>query len=392
MIATLRYAVPTAAETPTVTLPRSKSMAARAMVAKAVAGDFRYVPEKGDCDDIRVLGEALNLLRDSHGEVTVNVGASGTALRFITAYVAATPGLSAVVTGSERLCQRPMKPLIETLRHLGAEIEPLREEGFAPLRIRGRRLAGGETTIDAAMSSQFVSALLLVAPTFEAPLRLTVKNMTTSVPYIDMTIAMMRLNPTISIERTGETITVSGCYASMDYPVEPDWSAATFFYEYKALSNRDLQFAVGEGIPVTADTAAASLQSDANSEAIFRDLLSGAEAIDIRGNLDMAPALLATIAMMVLPCRLIGTENLRFKESDRLAAMNEELSKISDTKGIIRISGHSDHRIAMAMAMTLPAIPDATMEISGAECVDKSFPGFWDEIAKLGFTVQRNNG
>jgi 3-phosphoshikimate 1-carboxyvinyltransferase len=101
---------------------------------------------------------------------------------------------------------------------------------------------------------------------------------------------------------------------------------------------------------------------------------------------------LATIAMMVLPCRLIGTENLRFKESDRLAAMNEELSKISDTKGIIRISGHSDHRIAMAMAMTLPAIPDATMEISGAECVDKSFPGFWDEIAKLGFTVQRNNG
>jgi 3-phosphoshikimate 1-carboxyvinyltransferase len=374
-----------------VTLPRSKSMAARAMVAKAVTGDFRYIPEEGDCDDIRVLGEALNLLRDSRDEVTVNVGASGTALRFITAYVAATPGLTAIVTGTDRLCQRPMNPLITALRALGAEIEPLQEDGLAPLRIRGRKLNGGNVSVDAAVSSQFVSALLLVAPTFEAPLRLTVENMTTSVPYIDMTIAMMRLNPTISIERTDETITVSGCYSDMDYPMEPDWSAATFFYEYMALSGRDLRFNVGDGCAVTADTAAASLQSDANSGAIFRDLLSGAESIDIRDNLDMAPALLATIAMMVLPCRLIGTENLRFKESDRLAAMSEELSKISDTKGVIHISGHSDHRIAMAMAMTLPAIPDATMEISGAECVDKSFPGFWNEITKLGFSVQRNN-
>lgn len=215
-----------------VTLPASKSLSARALIAGALAGESR-LSGLSDCDDTRVLRRALK-----EADEVVDIMAAGTAMRFATAYFAATEGPCRILTGTERMKRRPIGILVEALRRLGASISYLQAEGYPPLRIEGRRLHGGEVNLPASVSSQYISAMLLVAPAMTCGLTLHLEGTVMSRPYIDMTLGVMHHFGAKAGWRDGNTLHVEpGTYApGVSFAVEPDWSAASYWYEMVALS------------------------------------------------------------------------------------------------------------------------------------------------------------
>ena len=223
----------------TVALPASKSLLTRAMIMNHVGGrraDEGLADAADVCDDTRTLSTILAAGLPTDG-ATVDVGPAGTAMRFLCALCAATVGTDCMLTGTERMQQRPIGPLVEALRALGAEVEYTGREGFPPLHIRGRKLCGGELEVDAAVSSQYISALMMVAPLMAAPLTLKLRGNVQSLPYIQMTAAMMsRRGVETDVDR--DTVAVGpGHYTHpADDALEPDWSAAAFWYEIAALS------------------------------------------------------------------------------------------------------------------------------------------------------------
>lgn len=388
-----------------VTLPLSKSISARALIMAAFGSD--RPAEVADCADTRALDEAL-----SSDTATVNIGAAGTAMRFLTAYYAATPGKSVVIDGSDRMRHRPIGVLVDTLRRLGAKIEYIGEEGFPPLRIDGCKLSGGQIEIDSTISSQFVSAVLMAAPTMAEGLTLRLTGDTVSTPYIKMTAAMMR-DRGIDIEIERDAITVRpGHYAGCNTPVEHDWSAAAFWYEIAAIS---------AGWVTLTDMADKSIQGDSILADIYPrmgvltewneegaelsatpDLFSRVD-LDMSDTPDLVQAIAVTACAIGLPFRLTGVGTLRHKETDRIAALQNELAKIgciveNDGDSTISWEGrrmpvsempvidtYDDHRMAMAFAPLSVFIPGIV--IRDAETVEKSYPGFWDDLRAAGFTV-----
>lgn len=389
-----------------VTLPLSKSISARALIMRRLAGctDAYTV---ADCDDTRSLADALTR---SSGEV--NIGPAGTAMRFLTAYYAATEGCDITLDGNERMRRRPIRALVDALRELGADIEWAGEEGFAPLHIRGRRLKGGELTMDSSVSSQFVSAILMVAPTMQEPLTLTLDGETVSMPYIKMTVEMMR-RAGIDAEINRDVITVApGKYRPYDEPVERDWSAAAFWYEIAAIT------AGWVTLPGLCDK---SLQGDAVTAALYPrlgvltefedgaaelsatpDLYSRLD-LDMTDTPDLVQAMAVTACAIGVPFRFTGVATLRHKETDRLEALRRELLKIGcvaeiESDNIISWEGqrvpltempvidtYGDHRMAMAFAPLSVFVPGII--VRDAEVVGKSYPGFWDDMRQAGFTL-----
>lgn len=394
-------------------IPLSKSVSARALIMGAVSGGRVSTAAVADCDDIRVLTTALKGAPSGR----YDVGDSGTALRFLTAYFAAREGADVEICGSQRLCERALAPLVDALRRLGAKIEYLQGEGHAPVRIRGRQLDGGTVSIDGTVSSQFVSALLLIAPLMRTELTLNLEGEAVSESYVRLTMNMMR--------RAGVECTVlpnginvsGGMYGECELPAEADWSAASFWYEAVAVTS---------GFITVKGLTAGSGQPDAAAERIFGQLgvstdyeempgsgmLAGAPDvaprlnIDLSDNPDMTPALAVTCAMIGVPFRLTGLSTLPGKECDRIAAVAEELAKVGveaeTTKEWIAWDGrrkpivelpsfrsHGDHRMAMALAFVAAYIPGIT--IADAEVVSKSYPAFWDELRSCGFTVTDAN-
>lgn len=389
-----------------VTLPLSKSISARALIMRRLAGctDAYTV---ADCDDTRSLTEALTR---TSGEV--NIGPAGTAMRFLTAYYAATEGCDIILDGNERMRRRPIRALVDALRELGADIEWTGEEGFAPLHIRGRRLKGGKLTMDSSVSSQFVSAILMVAPTMQEPLTLTLDGETVSMPYIKMTVEMMR-RAGIDAEISRDVITVApGRYRPYDEPVERDWSAAAFWYEIAAIT------AGWVSLPGLCDK---SLQGDAVTAALYPrlgvltefedgtaelsatpDLYSRLD-LDMTDTPDLVQAMAVTACAIGVPFRFTGVATLRHKETDRLEALRRELLKIGcvaeiENDNIISWEGrrvpltempvidtYGDHRMAMAFAPLSVFVPGII--VRDAEVVGKSYPGFWDDMRQAGFTL-----
>ena len=217
-----------------VTLPPSKSLSARALVLNALSARPGRLHHLSDCDDTRAVVDALS----AHPEV-VDIGAAGTAMRFLTAFYATRVGETHVLTGTERMQQRPIGVLVDALRSLGADIECLGQEGYPPLRIVGKCLAGGELEVPAHWSSQYVSALLMIAPTLDRGLQLRLKGVPTSLPYLRMTLRLMR---EFGVESRWETDTntivvpPTDYHPPTNYTIEPDWSAASYWYELLALS------------------------------------------------------------------------------------------------------------------------------------------------------------
>lgn len=395
----------------TIALPRSKSVSNRALIIDALTPGGCSISGLAECDDVRMMSDALS---QGTSATEVNIGLAGTAMRFLTAYYAATDGFDLLLDGNERMRHRPIGQLVDALRSMGASIEYAGEEGYPPLRIKGQRLQGGTVNVGSDISSQFVTALLLIAPVCADGLTLVLEGETVSRPYIDLTVGMMRRQG-IDVSVDGNIISIApGQYSSEPIEVDADWTAASYWYEITALSAGWIDL---EGLSPD------SLQGDRAVADIFRRICVDTEwdedtpalahlspnpeqaprlHVDLSGNPDIAQTLAVTLCMLNIPFRLSGVENLRVKETDRLEALRIELMKVGfileverdalvwegervPARGIPSIDTYGDHRMAMAFAPMSIFIP--ALEIKNAEVVTKSYPGFWDDLIKAGFRV-----
>ena len=401
-----------------VTLPLSKSVSTRALVLDALThGAVDNHSAIAECDDTEVMAAALAAYKSSGNEpITVHLEASGAAMRFLTAFFASRPGCDVTLTGIERLCQRPMMPLIKALRECGARIECLGNEGFAPLHIRGCELEGGDITVDATVSSQFISALLMVAPMMRKGVTLHFAGEPVSLPYIKMTLGMMAERG-IETERQPLQVTVPhGSYAPFAQPGEGDWSAAAFWYEISALSAGWITVTNLRDDTLQGDHAAArffeclgvltvpSEEVEGATELTPSPEIYGRLDLDLTENPDLAPALVVTCCLIGVPFKFTGLGNLGVKESDRLEALCQEMDKIGRCVEKVRDSGlewdghghpvvempvldaHGDHRMAMALAPVSIYIPG--IQINGVESVTKSYPRYWDQLREVGFRLE----
>lgn len=394
-----------------VRLPLSKSISNRALIINALTPGAAPLSEMARCDDTAALSAAL-----SADDGTINIGAAGTAMRFLTAYFAASPGRQVTLDGSERMHQRPIGQLVDALREAGADISYTGREGFPPLAINGKRLKGGDVKIEGAISSQYVSALLMVAPTMTDGLSLKIGGELPSMPYIKMTLQMMEQRGVEAIVGPDSIDIAPGRYRLPDdNSIEEDWSAASYWYEITALS---------AGSVTLPGLSPQSLQGDARCVEIFERLGVLTERDDDCGGLaltpspdahsrleldlseqpDLAQTLAVTAAVLGVPFRLSGLSSLKIKETDRLEALRKELDKlgiIAETERdealiwegrrhpvfeMPRIDTYRDHRMAMAFAPVAIFCPGII--INDIEVVSKSYPGFWDDLSAAGFTLQ----
>lgn len=400
-----------------VKLPASKSLSNRALLIRALTADCPMPENLSDCDDTDVMLRALSEMPE-----VIDIGAAGTAMRFLTAYLCVTPGTH-LLTGTERMRHRPIAVLVDALRAIGAQVEYQGEPGFPPLRISGRAaLEGGELKVRGDISSQYISALLMIAPTLKKGLRLTLTDRIASRPYIDMTITMMREFGAEVEWESDDTIVVRPTgYRSTAYKIENDWSAASYWYEIVALSNAPGAWVELPGLRLD------STQGDNVVRHIFERLGVGTEICtcessetgirlkktgqvecflqcDMSSCPDLAQTIVVTCALLDVPFCLTGLESLRIKETDRTQALKNELAKLgydiddsregtlewngerkpeSEEDALVSILTYDDHRMAMAFA---PVCCRRNMvRIMEPSVVTKSYPTFWDDIRQAGF-------
>mgnify|MGYP004448203071 FL=1 len=408
---TLRILAPQQARA-TVELPLSKSISNRALILGSLAQCTRF--DCALCDDTHAMRNALSILRQD-GEAHIDVGAAGTAMRFLTAYCATLENKVTVIDGCERMRQRPIGVLVDALRSCGAKIEYLREEGFPPLRITGNALSAKRITIPGGTSSQFISALLMIAPVVQGCRAIEIEGEAVSMPYIDMTIAMMR-EFGVDAQRIGNVVEIppKARYSAPEFKVEADWSAASYWFEIAALL---------PGSEITLKgLRRQSIQGDSTVAEHFAKMGVGTEwmpggdlrlfaipcpkgqiALDLNATPDLAPTLIATAcALGFKKVSFTGLKTLRIKETDRLEALRAELRKlgyeitiVSDDEiaGVNRcepsaheIHTYGDHRMAMAFA-PLSACHQP-LDILNPEVVSKSYPDFWSHLALAGFEFE----
>lgn len=393
----------------TVRLPASKSISARALVVSALAGGCQ-LENLSDCDDTRVLRRALDKQLPE-----IDILAAGTAMRFSTAYFAVTPGTH-VITGTARMKQRPIRLLVDALRQLGADIDYVEAEDFPPLRVTGRVLEGGEVSIPANVSSQYISALLMVAPTMARGLRLRLEGDVVSTPYIDMTLSLMRTFGAQAEWADASTLTVQpgGYRSGLRFSVEPDWSAASYWYEIVVLSPDasacvrlpGLQRDSWQGDSVVWRLfEPLGVQTTFTPEgAILRKAeVAGKLADDFTECPDLAQTVVTACAMLGKPFDFGGLQSLKIKETDRIAALQNELAKLGcrvggddrrmwmgegDTcapEAQPVIATYDDHRMAMAFAPCAYRFP--RLSIANPEVVSKSYPAFWDDLKRVGAEI-----
>ena len=407
----------------TIRLPASKSISNRMLLLRVLSGGKIALHNISDCDDTRAMelgvrSEELGVRSDN--TQTINVGAAGTAMRFLTAYFASTP-CDVVITGSERMRHRPIGVLVEALRSLGADICYEGEEGFPPLHIKGRPLDGGTLRMAGSVSSQYVSALLMVAPTMRQRLTLTLEGDIISRPYINMTVSLMRRFGITVEEPDDKTFRVTpGEYSGSDYTIENDWSAASYWYEMLALAD--------EGEVVLEGLFEDSLQGDScvrhlfeplgvstefnERGAVLRKLGVRSEELGVRSEdlshcPDLAQTMVATCCGMGVPFRFSGLQSLRIKETDRLLALRQELGKLGydvreEEDGVLEsslltpnsslltpnsIATYDDHRMAMCMAPL--AMRHEGLVINDAQVVSKSYPTFWEDLKSVGYAIEQ---
>lgn len=391
-------------------LPASKSISNRALIIHRLADGTHPLHNLAECDDTQVMVRAL---RDGQAD-TVDIQAAGTAMRFLTAYYAATPGCH-TLTGTQRMRQRPIRILVDALRRLGADIAYAGEEGFPPLRIHGKELDGGELEMAGNVSSQYVSALLLIAPTLRRGLRLRLEGDIVSRPYIDLTLGLMRRFGAEAGWQDDHCLQVApGHYRTIPFRVESDWSAASYWYEMLALAP------AGE-VELTG-LFADSLQGDSHVGRLFAPLGvntrfhdGGATLVKTTPTLsrmdndfvdqpDLAQTFVVTCALLGIPFRFSGLQSLKIKETDRLAALTCEMRKLGyvlheEGGSVLRWEGerctphtrpaidtYEDHRMAMAFAPACLVRGD--LVVNHPQVVSKSYPRFWADLRQAGFTLQ----
>tara|TARA_B100000767_G_scaffold41714_1_gene35371 strand:+ start:8060 stop:9286 length:1227 start_codon:yes stop_codon:yes gene_type:complete len=385
----------------------SKSETNRLLLLKALYPGIEIKNISNSDDSVRM---ANALTSDSD---FIDIHHAGTAMRFLTAFFSIQEGREVVLTGSSRMQQRPIRVLVESLRKIGAEISYEKLEGFPPLRIKGNALKGGSVSLQANISSQYISALLLIAPKLEEGLNLTLEGEITSLPYLKMTLSLLKrigihyqfVNKSISIAKQLKV-------PNQIQLVESDWTSASYHFSSVALSN--------QGMISLKSYRQNSLQGDSILIDIYKKLgvstrfdsnemvIEKIENFQLPNSIELdlieAPDIAQTIAVccygLGVACRLTGLHTLKIKETDRLIALENELTKLGakicvtdnslylnalqNIKANQTIATYSDHRMAMAFA---PLALKVEHQIKQADVVTKSYPSFWEDMQSTGFEV-----
>ncbi len=402
----------------TVKLPASKSISNRALIIHALTGGDTLPENLSDCDDTEVIVRAL---RENPYEI--NIKAAGTAMRFMTAYLSTRIGEEHVLTGTERMHHRPIHVLVDALRMLGADIEYIGDEGFPPLRIRGRQLEGGFLEVPGNISSQFVSALLLISPMLRDGLTLNLLGDVISRPYIDLTLWMMReYGADAEWEDFNSIVVKSKPYADRPYYIESDWSAASYWYEQMALSQNSDDEVRLEGLmdgSKQGDSSVRYIFSLLGVKSTFATTESGVPTTvtlrhsgrcvpkleyDFVNSPDLAQTFVVCCAMLGVPFHFRGLSTLKIKETDRIEAMKIELRKLGyvlhdiggcelywdgercDASPESGIDTYEDHRMALSFAPSAFCLPG--LHINNPQVVSKSYPCFWDHLTNAGWTLE----
>jgi 3-phosphoshikimate 1-carboxyvinyltransferase len=385
-----------------ISLPASKSISNRALILNALAYSPYDIHNLSDCDDTRVTVKAL----DSN-DTTFDIGAAGTAMRFLTAFLAKTVG-EWVITGSERMKNRPIKLLVDALTSLGARIEYVEKEGYPPLRIFGSAMLGGEINLNGGVSSQYISALMMIAPYMQNGLKIKLEGNVISVPYIRMTMSMMKEYGVNVTFENNEIDVKPQMYKPIQYKVESDWSAASYWYEILSIAGKGqiflnglnqnssqgdskvAQLFVQLGVQTEYKPEGALLTSNGNFTTKFE--------YDFVDQPDLGQTFAVTCCLKNIPFHFKGVQSLKIKETNRIAALINELAKLGfvlfepaegelawagehcQPAETVSIATYEDHRMAMAFA---PAALITPVVIEEPQVVSKSYPSFWQDIEKM---------
>ena len=393
-----------------ITITGSKSESNRLLILKALYPDLE-ISNLSNSDDTQVTLKALK-----NNESIVDIHHAGTAMRFLTAFFSVKPNSKVVLTGSSRMQDRPIELLVEALRSLGAEIEYVNKKGFPPLKIIGKKIKVSQVALPSNISSQYISALMLIAPSLENGLEIDLIGETTSVPYIKMTQTLLdNLGFKTFFNNSKIKISPADKITLNQWTVESDWSSASYFYSVVAIANKS---------EITLESYySESLQGDSDLVQIYKKIgvttvfnngsitlsktpnfvLPEVLDLDLRNTPDLAQTIAVSCFGLGVDCNLTGLHTLKIKETDRLEALKVELEKLGAIISItndsleLRFSGvinqnisidtYNDHRMAMAFAPLGIKVP---IVINNSEVVSKSYPGFWEDFKSIDFQYDMN--
>ena len=399
-----------------INLPASKSISNRVLVIHSLSGGNATLHNLSDCDDTQVM---INALRDM--PEVIDIKAAGTAMRFMSAYLSVTEG-EHVITGTERMKHRPIGVLVDALRRLGADIEYVGEQGYPPLRIRGKQLEGGTLEVPGNISSQYISALLMIGPALRNGLELRLTGDIISRPYIDLTLHVMHEFGCKIEWSSVDTISVKPQrYDDREYVVENDWSASSYWYEMLALSEDKENGIVLPGLRDASrqgDSVVRYLYSLLGVKTAFKYGDHGQDTkvaltrhfsaltrmdYDFINQPDLAQTFVVTCCALGIPFHFTGLASLKIKETDRIEALKTEMRKLGyvlrdvndcelewdgarcEAEDNPSIDTYEDHRMAMSFAPL--AITLGCIRINNPEVVSKSYPNYWDDLRKAGFEI-----
>ncbi|MFC2136947.1 3-phosphoshikimate 1-carboxyvinyltransferase [Bacteroidota bacterium] len=393
-----------------ITLPTSKSISNRLLIIKALCDKEIKINNLSISDDTKILEKAFNT-----SETIIDTGHAGTSMRFLTAYLAQKEG-NWVLTGSKRMKERPIGHLVNGLQQLGAKIDYAEKEGYPPLKITGNKLNGNYVKIDGSISSQYITAILLIAPTLPEGLTIELENKISSIPYIKLTLELMKYFGTNYTWKDNIIKVKKGKYEAKEITVEADWSGASYWYELAALAESvDIKI---YGLNKN------SLQGDSIVSKIYE--LFGIKTKYIKNGIhltkdgrpirklefnfsnypDLVQTVVVSSVMKNMPFKIRGAVSLKIKETDRINALQVELAKYgavikenqpgelewrgfktNEMIDIQEISTYEDHRMALAFAPV--ALIKNDVIINNPEVVTKSYPTFWDDLKSLGFVIEK---
>ena len=390
----------------------SKSETNRLLLLQALFTNIT-LENTSNSDDSEVMSKALaNSQLTIHNSQFIDIHHAGTVMRFLTAYFAVSGGSEVILTGSQRMQERPIKVLVEALEQLGAKITYEKEVGYPPIRIIGQKTTKSQVSIPANVSSQYISALLLVAPKLQDGIEITLVGEVTSVPYIKMTLALLNdLDIKTSFEGNVITVYPKQEVAPTVMTVESDWSSASYFFSIVALSkNSTIALRSYKQTSLQGDSALVEIYKQMGVDTHFQgnkmtlvkqsDFKLENLDLDLNNTPDIAQTIVVTCLGLGIGCHLTGLHTLKIKETDRLEALRIELTKLGATMSVtndsltlvasdkinhnIKIATYNDHRMAMAFAPLALKVP---IVIENAEVVSKSYPDFWEDLKSLGFKI-----
>ena len=395
--------------TASVRITGSKSESNRLLLLQALFPDIR-IENISESDDSVAMAAGVKVEQG-----VVDIHHAGTAMRFLTAFFASQPGREVLLTGSDRMKERPISVLVDALRQLGAEIEYAGNAGYPPLRIKGKKLELSQVQLPADISSQYISALLLIAPALPQGLELELLGKITSRPYIEMTLALLRqIGVGCQFGENRISVRPLETAASKTLVVESDWSSASYFYSLISMAapGSEIRLSAYRENSLQGDSVLIEIYKEFGVETAFETngivlrktatTPSGILEYDLANAPDLAQTIAVNCFGLGIGCRLSGLHTLKIKETDRLEALREELTKLGAAISVtdrslelkagaginpsVAIDTYHDHRMAMAFA---PLALKQSLAVNDADVVSKSYPDYWKDLESVGIRIER---